>query len=537
MPDTQPPLPGATARPARAAAVIILTLALLFPILLLGRLAPLPFARASLAMRIPWYQLDNEEGALLFQTLEMKQGRTIYRPLTDYPYVAGTYPPLYMLACAPFADADNPTFYMGRAMTAGAALGIAVLIMAITGMRAGNALAGVAGGLAFLATFEVYNWIAYYRADLPAIFLSLLGLMCVEVSQPRNRTAKILSVLFFAAAFYTKQTVLAAPLAAVIHYFLRCGRRAGLSYLAGLAAALAVPFVILNLLTHGQFFEHTVIYNMNTWHAGDLLIWMRHAWRFYPWLIMAGGVALTAGFIALLPRRGDAGAGPVGVIALYALFSLVGFAAVGKAGSAENYLLEPLAAVCLLVGEQFGRMIRIVLKGGRPLPAVMIAAALVLLMGAHSYRVKSLRPIMFSPLKNPGSRDVAAAREAVIKIMNEPGRTWSELGILNLAAGRSIYFQPFIMSELARQRRWNPGHLYDDLREGRFALLVTNYDVASRKPTDVYTTEMLDILRSRYEQTDQITGGRLWKYYLYRPRAPINQENLVSLDIARAAPS
>jgi hypothetical protein len=499
---------------------------MLVPVAILLPLSPKPFERARLAVQYP-YQLDNEEGALLYQALCIKGGQTIYPDLRNYPYVAGTYTPLYMVLQAVLMGSPTPSFFTGRVTSAAACIGIAAIIFAIITLKSLNPVAGALGALVFVCSFEVYSWIGYYRVDLLALFFSMLAIGCVSVS-PEDRWARVVSVTLFALAFYTKQTELVAAAAAVTAMF--CYNwRIGLTYLTSLVAVIALSFAALSASTHGQFFLHTVLYNMNTYHPADLLVWARHAWLFYRWLVIAAVLGLAAvlagAATATIPWRGRTDGARTSLsasdpIILFMVFSLAHYLAIAKAGSAENYLLEPLAAFALGVCYLPAMMARLPLEGLRRRAMTSAAVVMTIALGLHAARIAhpAIRGIMFSPAKNPTMQDFSAAQEVEKLVQSEPGNTWAELGFFNLAAGRSILFQPFIMSELARQKRWDSSSFCADLRDGKFDLVVTNHDVETKDYTDVYTGEMLEILRTRYQLQRSVTKGRLWKYYIYRPR-------------------
>lgn len=557
FPDSQPrnagaaaPAPAPPRRPLwRLVWPVVLSVLLLFPALKLAGYAAQPFVRAQVLAQHPWYQLDNEEGAVLFQTLQIRKGFSIYHPLTDYPYVVGTYPPLFMAINALLIEPENPTFASGRAISTGAVLGIAATLFLIVGLRTWMMVLALLAGLLFLASYEVFNWIPYYRTDFLAIFFSVLGLGAVAVS-PQERSARALSIVLFTLAFFTKQTQAAAPLA-VASFFLLTSPSAGFRYLVKLLSAILIPFTILNVFTRGQFARHTVLYNMNRYSAGDLLVWVRHAWMFNRWLILAAVVALAGLVIAALAVRRNkvesedersltstAAAQPDCAapkqnylrdpVPLYALFSLAGFVASGKAGSAENYILEPLAAVALFVCDSAGRLAVSSLRGFGRSAAMACSFLIAGLLFAHAGRVSHLSPIMFDKSRNPRTSDFEAATEVVRELKSAKGDSWSELGAYNMFAGRSIFFQPFIMSELARQRRWDPESFYTDLRCHRFSLIVTSFDASTDGFTDIYTPEMIHILRTNYFEVRRITGGRVWNYYFYRPRlAPTPKLDIV----------
>jgi hypothetical protein len=548
--------------------MVFLSLVMLAPALQLANLAPQVAMRSKVALSHPWYQLDNEEGALLSQAIDLARGRSFYRKLTDYPLVAGTYPPLYMALCSLGVDAANPDFSSGRLITASACLGIAFVLFSTVLFRTRHLVGSVLASLLFVVSFEAYNWVAYYRVDMLALFLSLLGLGCVILS-PHDRPSRVMSIILFTLAFYSKQTMVAAPLAAAVSLFL-ADRRVGIRYTLWLLAAVAAPFAVLSAMTGGQFAIHTVLYNMNTYHPGDLLVWAKHVGRFYPWLTAAGGLSVAILFVLPNPdspvssreplvekRTGDGllapeavdapdqqdgvgssdtgscpPAGSINPVPVYMLASLLNFVAIGKAGSAENYLLEPLAAFALGIGMAVGRLnMNMVRSKHWRFSAAMLslmAAAIVM----HGIHVSRWSPVILGVAKNPGPEDFAAAAEVTRELDAAEGEVIAELGGYSLLAGYPVVFQPFIMSELARQGKWNSDPFVKDLRRGRFAVIVTNHEVASGTFTDAYTPEMLDAIRSSYTLVRRIESGRLWKYYVYKPRTA----SRARMDIVMAAP-
>lgn len=486
---------------------LLLTLLLLVPLVRLAPLAWRTLDRGLLALNLPQLQLDNEEGALLFQALELRAGRSIYRPLTSPPWFVGTYPPLYLAANALLTDPSNPDLRSGRLIGFVSAGGIAALLGLIAALRTRNPAASLLAPLLFLATFEAYNWIAYYRVDLPAIFLSLSGLALVATA-PERRGARAASIVLFLLALYTKQTTVAAPAAATVALLLR-DRRLGLRYGAWLAGAGLAVFLLLSALTRGQFAIHTVLYNMNTWHLEDLGRWARHAGRLYCWLLAAFLLtALAAVRIAGMRRILE---DPVW---LYAAFALLTTPTIAKAGTAENYLLEPLAAVALVTCDGLGRLLRHWASGGGLIGLPAAAAAVLLTL--HGFHLSSPRwtAALFS--RRPASADLAAASEITRRLRAEPGETWSEPALYDLRAGRPLVFQPFIMSELARQGRWNPEPFTADLRQGRWSLIVTTRDITA-PPDQVYAPAILDAMRAGYSESGRVRAP-LWTFYLYRPR-------------------
>src|SRR5690606_22644522 len=120
-----------------------------------------------------------------------------------------------------------------------------------------------------------------------------------------------------------------------------------------------IPFVVLMIQTDGEFFNNIVKYNMNKWTASELLIWGNHVLRIHKWLFLAGCFSIIL-FPVLerinkkipnvnldkFPNNSPRVLDPV---LLYGLFSLINFFAIAKAGSAPNYLLEPIIGWALII--------------------------------------------------------------------------------------------------------------------------------------------------------------------------------------------
>jgi hypothetical protein len=518
--------------------------------------------RVALGLSHPTFQMDNEEGALLYQSLLLKRGATPYRPITDYPYVVGTYPPLYLALAAPLTSAVDPTLYGGRMVSA---VALFVCLAALAGIVAAIARSFAGALLApalFLATFEVYSWAPYFRVDCLALALSLLGLLSAIASATRPRL-HVFTAILFALAFFTKQTAVAAPLAFFVTLTLRSPRRV-IRPLSLYLAAVALPFILFTLLTRGQFFVHTVVYNANRMNWPDLIVWLRHLERFYLMLGAAAVVSLAVifqwrtGRLRVSAASSDGGSSPaplhaepaltgepaphepsdgstvpeasapppaqshdnVILLICYVIISLANVLALAKAGSAENYLLELLAAIAILVGCATG--VALSRAGGADSsPDPFLRRLLPLVVLAHAIWVTDKAPLMFSPARNPSPEDFRNAALVTQHLRSARPPVISELACYTLFAGRDVVFQPFIMSELARQGRWNASKFIADLRAGRFGVIAATVDLAAPVYTDAFTDAMRAAIRETYECRVRYKNGRLWDHYLFYPRSAI----------------
>ncbi len=490
-----------------------------------------PVARSSAAMAYP-YQLDPEEGFLLDQAIHIARGETIYPPIDDYPYTVGNYPPVYPALVAGMLAVAPPGLALGRAVVLLSVLVIVAAISNIVIRETGRAIPAVLAATLFLATWELNDWIAYARADLPAIAFGMAGL--VAITSPRRRTGMVAGVLLFAFAFFTKQTQVVAPAAVVIGLlWARETNRAGL-FCVLLAAGCAVPVAVLNVATNGEFLRHTVAYNANEMHWDQLLVWIRFVWEWSKFALLA--IAALCVPFAWARIRGGAnrlpgpapGAGREMLATAVAFTALSGLSLVStaKAGAAGNYLLEFRAAGALLTGLAVGRLANLAETNALPLRRVVriaLGTAVVLLwihagsfFTNHSARAPVPRHTLLSP--GPAEREGELFGYLLIAIQDTPGDVLCEWPVFTILAGKEVLYQPFIMAQLAREGVWDQSAFVRDLRRQRFELIVTTQDLSGNGPFAGFTDEMREAILSSYERKE-IIG----QYYLYRPLGSVRK--------------
>jgi hypothetical protein len=108
-----------------------------------------------------------------------------------------------------------------------------------------------------------------------------------------------------------------------------------------------------------------------------------------------------------------------------------------------------------------------------------------------------------------------------------------EQPIFLLLSGKKIVFQPFIMSELQKEGKWNQQRFIEDLGQRRFSLIVTGQDVRKEGHFWQYTKEMIQAIREQY--TPLLDEGAPWRaalespsggipYFIYIPKSGVHVE-------------
>ncbi|MCX8038060.1 MAG: hypothetical protein N3D11_13605 [Candidatus Sumerlaeia bacterium] len=523
--------------------------------------------RIAAGLRYP-FEMDGEEGFVLWQARQLRQGRTIFRPLDRPPYVAATYGPLYPLINAPFAGGTVPTLFWGRLICAGSLAAVCLLMAAMVWRETRQWPAALLGPLLFLNSYDVYQWAAFYRVDFPALALGMAGLWLLGSRPPVSNVRFRCACACFVAMVYTRQ-VEVAPFVAAWIYYLRADRRAAWRLLRNVAGCGLGIAIVLTVLTRGQFLVHNVYYNANpfSWWQFKTVVFGRelddgrfmrgHFLLFHEWILCALGAVLLG---LLAERRKEKNSPPMEsengqtnsnhpscdsrwLYGLYAVIAFVGILGVGKIGAATNYLIEPKAASALFLAVVLGQWLRDGGRGARTVARTLPFGAAILFLFAHTATflaasllyeplhrylaaagrdasaptpsrhvrlqrwLAQLPPVLLAPSnRNPSAADVLNTERLVEMLRATDGPVLCEHAVLAMRAGKDVYMQPFIMKELAREGKWDQTGVVEALRQREFGRIVTTEDICKDQFFFHYTDEMVAAIREGYRLSETLTG-------------------------------
>ena len=448
------------------------------------------------ALRFP-YPLNYGEGPLLDQAVRLAEFENIYRTnLSAPPYVVANYPPLFMLAQVPFVWLFGPALWYGRLISllsvAAVALFVGLTLQALTKDR----IASVAGALIFPAMPYVMRWSSLSRVDSLGLALSWAGLFVVA-RWPQKRWSVFVSALLLVAAVYTRQTYfLAAPLAAFVWLVAQDQRRRAVQTAAIAGGASLLLFAALNISTGEGFFLNTVTANLNDFRWERVSLNALGALLACPVLLLA-----SLAFLLLTPRKENRA---WWLVAPYLIASIPTAVLVGKVGSDVNYLLELSAALGLATGAFIAWQRR------RPRLRIALIALLAIqvLALAQSSRVASgLQNYVID------QRSEVAQLSGMVAGAEGPVLTDDYMGLLP-ERGKGIYFQPFEMTQLARDGDWGQRPFLEDIANERFPLImIWSPPFAREIKQDRWTPKMLEEIRDHYERK-----GRVADMVIYRPK-------------------
>ncbi len=425
------------------------------------------------------YSLDYGEGALLDQSLRLARFEPIYRTdLSTPPYIVSNYPPLYPAIQVPFVWAFGPAYWYGRLISIlssfAAALSIGLLLYRLTADK----LAGLTGGLLFLAFPYVVFWSPLDRIDTLALTLSLLGLLAV-VFWGQSHKGIIAGAVLFTAATYTRQSSLfVAPLSAFVWLWSARLRRNAVE-LAVIAAALNLGlFIVLDWQTSGGFYFNIVTANLNEFDWRKVLSSFMEVVLEMPLLIACAVLAVVVGAYHLRRRRPDRA---WWVFVPYFAGAIVTAGMVGKIGSNVNYFYELAVALCLAAG--------VVVALTHPygwLPILLVGLALqvgvMVNVSAARYMFNT------SKLLKP-----EAELAGIVRVT--PGIVLADefIGLIPLT-GRELYIQPFAQKQLADAGLWDQTPFVESIRQKKFTAILLFRNIRQ----DRWTAEMLSAIESSY---------------------------------------
>ena len=450
----------------------------------------LPRIVAFWAAALRWpYPTQGSESLIVWEADRLAQGQSIYVANSPerHGFVSGPYTPLYFAAVALTLKLTPTVYTGGRLITLAAWLLllalVATLVLAVAPRRPApqraNWLAALFAALALAVFSPGVIWAVRVKPTIPALALALLGLLIVQRTYNSPRHTYLWALLPLVAAYFTKQTTLAAPAAAALFLLIHAGWRTAARFVATGIIAGAIPFALLALATGGEFLRHVVTDRRLAWQGQLLLnfggLFLRDYWP----LLAAACLAALALLLARTPT----------VAPYYLLIAGALVITIGVEGADHDHLIELASACALALGS--GLAIALTSRSRlRPL-----AWALLPLLVAQAITGWNPDRWYESELRTP---DAATRRQLdliVTNIRNTPGDVLSEeIGLIILADKPVPYDDPQAMAALARVGRWDQRQLLDDLQNQRFSLVI----LPANPRDELWTPEVLAAIRANY---------------------------------------
>lgn len=497
--------------------------------------------QAALSYRYP---LDGQEGTLLHVARLLRSGEPLYQPLLPHQVIAAPYPPVHYVMLAAleyftnpegivFNVVERPIFQPGRLLSLTASVSVALLLALAVQRLGGSLVIGAVAASLWLAFPSVQLWATRIKADPLALAFNAVGLLAVAwyltgerpaVHQRRVAPALVIAAVAFALAFFTKQTLVAAPLATTLTLCVTGhGKQStpdtttqpwprlyqhltpGLTFAALYALLVAVTWISLDVSTRGLYTFHVWgLHPPGWWTYSRLRKYIALLLPAWPLMLLTlTGVGLAFDFwlkwfIALVRNQSqpvipDA---PFVFCASYGLLGTAALVAAGTAGSHHNHLLEPQLALtlagCSVAGRSLAQLRANVTR--QRLRQGLLALMLIL---TQLWLLRT-RPAWYG-----GEFDLSEpVGERFVKlIMSQPGEILADDVGLILAAGRTPrYNDPATMGPAISSGLWDQRGLLEDIAARRFSLVLLPFNVhqSDLDPSGRWSPEFIAAMCQHY---------------------------------------
>ena len=482
------------------------------------------FYRIGTTVAYP-YELDYGEGIVLWQAAHVSTLTQAYHPITQYPYIVFHYPPLYHAVSLAVSKLTGDLLLAGRLVSWLSTLGICLTLAWIVyrSLPARAPKIAKTGGAILAAALpcglKPMDWAQLMRVDMLALWLTFAGLAVFILG--KTAASRYAAFVLFIAALYTRQTLIAAPLACLTVAAILNFRQA-IKLLGFVVVLGAAVMSWLLLATHGQILLHIFLYNQNPFSVRRAITYedQNLQWTL-PLLALAGAAAVGSildvarAFRArkLVPLQARLATSTYRValltLTVHFLLSAVLSLAIGKVGSNINYFLECDLSACALAGLLVGRLIWGSRRTAWVAPATAVAYLLPLLLiaqqaetGIHSLPTASI---------SQERADYIRSSEALVDILRaSPEPVMSENMTLLYRAGKQVPFEPAIVAGLAEVGTWDETPLIDMIRQRKFSVMI----IRQLEGSFLYSPGVARAIEENYHPAERYGG-----YTVYRPGA------------------
>jgi hypothetical protein len=460
------------------------------------------------------HELTGPESVVGAQSTMLAHDGTLYYSLKDYPYTVCAYMPIFYFLEAGFVRLGLPALLGGRLISFCALLASFWLCWRMTLLYTNNRYAAWIATLLASGSILLLNWGTTGQVDMLAVTFSMAGFYQFSRCYLRGESTLLWAGLFAAAAFFTKQTMLAAP-AAMFILLLFKNRTRALLFGAALGGSIAALALGINALLDGRFFSNTVFANINPFDLGKLA-------QHLEYLALLAGPLLVV-FAIAVPRLARSRSAPL--VVYFGLATALFLLLASKVGSDSNYQLEPtlLLIVCTSAGLAELNFFELNFRGSKSWITLLQLPVAVFLL--NNYRIAVPDTIGRFWKENMFRAEMARVEPY---LRSSSGRIFSaDLDPLVEVRGR-IDIEPLIYGLLVGAGRIDPEPVRRDFARAAFPLVILYEDVSNPIPDPSLEIARLPPaqlaeFRRHYRLVDHIPGPYLGGIYIYKPLAADSQ--------------
>lgn len=321
---------------------------LLFTLLFIGcTFLSLKFFRTLHFFFISPFSLNIVEGLSLYFAQQIVSGYTIYTSIYHAPFTLNLYPPVYPLISAglikilPYVTEN---IYILRGLTLASEFSVSILISLIVFYKTKDSLISISILCAGLGLWSMNSFHGIARVDFIALVFSLVALLSFLILlDKKSRLAAFMYIVGTLLSVLTKQTSGVIFVSCVIYtIYMRADRKIHIANLSIISIYIIIT-IILTLVTSGEYFKQNFIY--------QLIYGFDPEHRVYQlWLLYGNYGYLLAwlGISTIFHRD---------VFLLLYLFLCASWTifSIGKVGADQNYGIELITIILIVIGTSFGK--------------------------------------------------------------------------------------------------------------------------------------------------------------------------------------
>ena len=453
-------------------------------------------------------ELSPPESVVAAQSLMLAHDGTLYYDLKHYPFTVCAYMPSFYWLESGLIRTGLSAFHAGRWISLAALLGLIALCGRIALLYTGDRHAAWVASLAAASSSLLGSWGTIGQVDMLAAFFALAAFYNYSRFEVRGANSLWIAGLYAVLAIFTKQTMMAAPVA-IFFCLLTRDRKKALWFAAILGTSVAAAALAINAALDGRFLANTVFANMNPLSATKFLA----QFRYFVSISFGMLVIVAVSFGRML--RGRALAPCVYLI----LAGLVFLGTAAKVGSDTNYQIEStlLLAVCAAIGLHQISFFQLYFERSKSwITLVLIPLALHMAIG---YRVSA--NVLLARLVN---EKLFRAEIEQLKPYIQPsgGLVLSTDFNAMVRLRQRMDVEPLIYNLLVSVHVIDPEPVRSDLASGAFSTVILSEDVF--QPQQFGDAEIgtlpriqLDEVRKHYRLAQHVPGPFLDGVYVYQP--------------------
>lgn len=437
------------------------------------------------------YPLNYSEGHIIALSKELKNSGSYFGSIDRYPFLHGTYPPIFPYLLTFFLNFSSSIFIPGRIISFFSTIFIVIYLFKIFFLESKNKYFSIFFSITFLLPLFVLQWSSLTRVDMLGLAFNTIGLYIYLKYRKRESSLRFFSIPFLVLSFYTKQIIIAAPLAIISYNMIR-RKKESFKFIVFFVLPIIIIFIFLNLVSKNQFYLHLFKYNyIVPISFKAVLVAYQNFFQIIPVLLI---FFLYNLFISK----------KYNLISFYCIINFCLLFIKGKIGADINYFIEPFISFLLLGGLIFIDLYKTAKKKMKYFLLSVFALQIFLLA---PYNV--IQELLSNPLVPEGDEQRMNINFYVKKYGS---RTLSEdLGYL-VSNNLPVFYEPFQFVMLSERGLWKEDIIINDCNNKRFTLIVAGRRILRLRG-------MQECLAENYDLVDSIEKAEgLTDYDIYLPK-------------------